>query len=229
MRALVTGGTGFIGSNLAGRLIREGWGVTITGRKGEQEIPELKNPVVEGDLGKIEWHKLGRFDAVFHQAAITDTLVTDEKEMMRVNCEEARRLFEFAKESGCKKIVYASSTAVYGAGKTPYRETDDPVPLNAYGRSKLELDKFAMKFASENQDMTVVGLRYCNVYGQGESHKGKMASMALQIAKQMKIGNPKLFKWGEQKRDYIFVKDVVEANLLALEAKKSVVLNCGGG
>jgi ADP-L-glycero-D-manno-heptose 6-epimerase len=229
MRALVTGGTGFVGSNLAARLIKEGWDVTVTGRKGEQYVQGLKKPLVLGDLGSIDWQKLGKFDVIFHQAAITDTLIADEKEMTRVNLFASKRLFEYAKESGCKKIIYASSTAVYGAGKAPYKEIDLAIPLNAYGKSKLALDEFAMKFASENPDMTIIGLRYCNVYGPGESHKGKMASMVYQMAQQMKKENPKLFKNGEQKRDYIFVDDAVWANLLCLNAKKSAVLNCGGG
>jgi ADP-L-glycero-D-manno-heptose 6-epimerase len=229
MKALVTGGTGFVGSNLAARLIKDGWDVTVTGKKGEQYVAGLKKPLVLGDLGSIDWQKLGKFDAIFHQAAITDTLITDEKEMMRINFFAAKRLIGYAKESGCKKFIYASSTAVYGAGVAPYKETDKAIPLNAYGKSKLALDEFAMKFASENPDMAIIGLRYCNVYGPGENHKGKMASMIYQMAQQMKKGNPKLFKNGEQKRDYIFVEDAVEANLLSLAAKKSEVLNCGGG
>ncbi len=229
MRALVTGGTGFIGSNLVKHLLREGWEVVATGREGEQRIPEIGNSLITGDLGEIDWNSLGKFDAVFHQAAITDTLIADEKEMMRVNYEASKRLFEAAAKAGCRRIVYASSTAVYGARAVPYRESDEAVPLNAYGRSKLELDLYAAVFSAKNPEVRVVGLRYCNVYGPGEGHKGKMASMAYQLAQQMVKGNPRLFKWGEQKRDYIYVDDVVEANLLALNARKSIVVNCGSG
>ena len=75
----------------------------------------------------------------------------------------------------------------------------------------------------------MVGLRYCNVYGPGESHKGTRASMVYQLARQMRERNPRLFKNGEQLRDYIYVKDVVEANMLAAKAKSSCVVNCGSG
>ncbi len=81
----------------------------------------------------------------------------------------------------------------------------------------------------ENPDIRVVGLRYCNVYGPGEAHKGKRASMIFQLARQMREKDPRLFKFGEQKRDYIYVKDVVTANLKAAEAGESGVVNCGSG
>ena len=102
-------------------------------------------------------------------------------------------------------------------------------PLNVYGKSKLELEKFATSFTRTNSDLTVIGLRYCNVYGPRESHKGKMASMIYQLAQQMLKGNPRLFKSGEQKRDYIYIDDVVRANLLASQTEKSCLVNCGSG
>ncbi|HLC48635.1 MAG TPA: NAD-dependent epimerase/dehydratase family protein [Candidatus Norongarragalinales archaeon] len=229
MRALVTGATGFIGSNIVQRLVVDGWNVVAAGMEGEQPLPEGLEKTITGDLGGINWEGLGKFDVLFHQAAITNTLVSDEKEMLRVNYYEAIRLFEWAAQSGCKRIVYASSTAVYGAGKIPFRETDECRPLNAYGRSKLELDEFVKLFADSNRDVVIVGLRYCNVYGKGENHKGKMASMAFQLAQQIEGGNPRVFIDGEQRRDYIYVGDVVEANLLAANAMKSCIVNCAGG
>jgi ADP-L-glycero-D-manno-heptose 6-epimerase len=86
-----------------------------------------------------------------------------------------------------------------------------------------------MAFAAAHPDISVIGLRYCNVYGPGESHKGARASMIHQLAKQMVNGNPRIFKDGEQKRDHIYVKDVVQANVLALGAQGSFVVNCGAG
>ncbi|MFH1750621.1 MAG: NAD-dependent epimerase/dehydratase family protein [Candidatus Micrarchaeota archaeon] len=229
MRALVTGATGFIGSNLTSRLLKDGWEVVAAGMEAEQPIPTGVEKFVIGDLGEINWGDLGKFDVIFHQAAITDTLVSDEAEMTRVNSTEAKRLFEWARDSGCKRIVYASSTAVYGAGNPPFKESDECKPLNAYGRSKLALDEFAMDFAISNPAMVIVGLRYCNVYGPGEFHKGKMASMAYQLARQIKAGKPRVFRDGEQKRDYIYVNDVVEANLLATRAEKCCIVNCARG
>ena len=117
--------------------------------------------------------------------------------------------------------------------KIPYTTTFEgktkQIPLNPYGESKKLLDEFAIQFAKENPDVVIVGLRYCNVYGPRDSHKGKMRCYITQMAEQMTQRNPKMFKDGEQKRDYIYVKDIVKANLLAAQAKESCIVNCGSG
>ena len=229
MKILITGGTGFVGSNIALKLMELGHEVLITGSDAEQKLPGFKGKYLQPDLIGIDWDAVGNVDAVIHEAAINDTTSLDEREMMRANVDASLALFEYAEAHGCKKIVYASSTAVYGATPAPYVEDKGLEPLNPYGLSKKVLDEKAMAFAAAHPEITVVGLRYCNVYGPRESHKGARASMIYQLAKQMAKGNPRIFKHGEQKRDYIYVKDVVEANLLALEAKESSVVNCGAG
>jgi ADP-L-glycero-D-manno-heptose 6-epimerase len=227
MKCFVTGGTGLVGSNLTHELIARGDEVIITGHETEQEMPGVKC-LYPGIIG-IDWDALGKVDVVFHQAAINGTRVTDRAEVMRANLESSKVLFERVVANGCKRIVYASSTAVYGMKPAPYKESG-PFDLNTpYAESKKMLDDFAMEFASKHPDVTVVGLRYCNIYGRGENHKGKRSTMIYQFAHQMLKGNPRLFKHGEQKRDYIYVKDVVSANLLAAKAKESCVLNCGTG
>jgi len=231
MRALVTGGTGFVGSNLVGQLAKKGIEVLVTGNESEQQLPDRSNvkrlyPSVFG----IDWSKVGKIDVLFHEAALNETTNLDADEMLFGNYEVSKRLFQKVISEGCRHIVYASSTAVYGDAPAPYLEGGLKNPLNPYAESKLKLDAFAMGLAASRPDVKVVGLRYCNVYGPGENHKGKRASMVHQIAKQVAAGkNPKLFKWGEQKRDYIYVKDVVQANLLAAEADESCVVNCGFG
>ncbi len=229
MRILVTGGTGFVGSNISLKLMELGHEVLITGSDAEQKLPGFKGKYLQPDLIGIDWDAVGNVDAVIHEAAINDTTSLDEREMMRANVDASLALFEYAAAHGCKRIVYASSTAVYGATPAPYVEDKGLEPLNPYGLSKKVLDEKAMAFAAVHPEITVVGLRYCNVYGPRESHKGARASMIYQLAKQMAKGNPRIFKYGEQKRDYIYMKDVVEANLLALEAKESSVVNCGAG
>src|SRR3989344_2534579 len=227
MRALVTGGTGFVGSNIVNKLIADGHEVVATGKNGEQKLPEAIKIIPFHST--IDWGSIGQIDALFHQGAIADTSIYDKDLMFNSNVEDSKKFFEKALEHGAKNIVYASSTAVYGNLPPPYRE-DEPVdPLNPYAESKVLLEKFANDFGKENPNVRIVGLRYCNVYGPGESHKGKMASMIHQLAGQMKVGNPKLFKYGEQKREYIYVKDVVRANLLALEAAENCVVNCAPG
>ncbi len=229
MRILVTGGTGFIGSNIALALIEQGYDVVITGHDAEQKLPNFKGGYLQPSFLGLDWEELGRLDAIIHEAAINDTTFLDEREMTRANVDSSLALFEYAAKNGCKKIVYASSTAVYGGTPAPYVEDKGLEPLNPYGASKKALDEKTMEFAKNHPEMTVVGLRYCNVYGPRESHKGARASMIYQLAQQMAKRNPRIFKNGEQKRDYIYVKDVVLANMLALNTKESCVVNCGTG
>ncbi|MDO8521813.1 MAG: NAD-dependent epimerase/dehydratase family protein [bacterium] len=229
MRILVTGGTGFIGSNIVRELIARGDDVIITGHDAEQKIPEFSGKMLQPSFLGLDWEALDAVDAVIHEAAINETQSMDEREMLRANVDSPLALFEHVVKGRCKRIVYASSTAVYGDGPTPYTEDQELHPLTPYAVSKKKLEEEVTRFASAHAGVTAVGLRYCNVYGAGESHKGRRASMIYQIAKQMQKGNPRLFKNGEQKRDYIYVKDVVTANLRALKAKESAVVNCGSG
>lgn len=229
MRILVTGGTGFIGSNIVEALVERGSEVLITGHDAERKPAGFTGKLLQPTFLGLDWEAIGKLDAVIHEAAINETQSKDEREMMRANVESPLALFEYAVKNGAKHIVYASSTAVYGDGSTPYREDQELRPLTPYARSKMRLEEEAAKFGKAHPDVRIVGLRYCNVFGPGEAHKGKRASMIHQLAQQMKVGNPRIFKMGEQKRDYIYVNDVVRANLLALEAKENCVVNCAGG
>lgn len=228
MRILVTGATGFIGSNLTLELLSQGHEVVAITSKDGQELPKLEGLQML-EKGFVNLSFLGRFDAVFHQAALTDTTIRDEKTMFDANVKYSKKLFRNVLKNGCRHIVFASSTAVYGDSPAPYIEKITQLnPLNAYARSKRTLEELAREFA-QNPNIVVVGLRYCNVYGPRESHKKKAASMIYQLAKQMLDGDPKIFKYGEQKRDYIYVDDVVRANILALQLEQSTILNCGTG
>ena len=229
MRILVTGGTGFIGSNLVLELMKGGHEIIITGHDAEQKIPGFKGKYLQSSLIGIDWQAIPKIDVLFHSAAINDTAHMDREEMFRANVLSSKELFRHVTEKGCRRIVYASSTAVYGNTPVPYKEDGPFELLNPYAESKKALDEFAAEFSKQHPEVRVVGLRYCNVYGPRENHKGKRATMIYQLAHQTKSGNPKLFKFGEQKRDYIYVKDAVRANLLAAEAKESCIVNCGFG
>jgi ADP-L-glycero-D-manno-heptose 6-epimerase len=229
MRALITGGTGFIGSNLTNALIQQGYEVIITGHDAEQKLQCSSIKILQPSFIGLNWDAIGSVDVVFHQAAINNTTLNDRDEMCRANVDSSIRLFDEMLARGCKRFVYASSTAVYGNGDVPYQEAQELNPLNPYAESKMLFEAHANKLAAAHTDIIIVGLRYCNVYGPGEEHKGSRASMIYQLAAQMLKGNPRLFKYGEQKRDYIYVKDVVEANLLASKANKSTIVNCGSG
>ena len=229
LKVLVTGGGGFVGRNLTERLVKDGHEVTITATGSEPA--ENVHKVLYRSLEGIDWRYLAmqKFDVVFHQMANNDTRCLDTREMWRANVSGPQRLFETALEGGCGKFIYASSTAVYGNAPAPYTE-DTPIdPLIPYAESIAEFDEFATNLAKENS-VSVIGLRYCNVYGPGESQKGKRMSMVGQIIRKiLKDEKVVLFKDGTQKRDWVYVKDVVEANILAMQSNKTGIYNIGGG
>lgn len=226
MRCLVTGGAGFIGSNLAIYLEKEGHEVTVvdnfdTGRR--ENLKEFRGKLIDADISKQQLE--GRFDVIFHEASITDPRYPDDENLIRNNMDGFKKIMEIARENN-SKLIYASSASLYGNGPSPQRE-DQPKQLqSAYARSKLMMDDIAEKYFDS---MHIIGLRYFNVYGPGEALKGRPASMIYHLSKKMKTGEtPKLFKMGEQKRDHIYVKDCVLANIKALTAK-SGVYNVGTG
>ncbi len=231
---LVTGGAGFIGSNIAKTLEAQGHEVTVLddfSKNGHfKNLIGFKGDVITADL--FEYMPTDMyFDAIFHEAAITDTTVMDQKAMMEQNVEAFKNLLNFAAENEIKKVIYASSAATYGNGPVPNVETQPTHPENVYGFSKVIMDNVARQFAEDNNDMTIIGLRYFNVYGPGEYFKGKMASMVYQLYNQMKAGKrPRVFKYGEQQRDFVYVKDIVKINLCALNnGKDTGVYNAATG
>ena len=230
-KVLVTGGAGFIGSNLALVLQEEGLGVIIVDdfHKGSsRNLAGFQGDVVAKSILEVNERYLKGIDAIFHQAAITDTTIKDEELIVGVNVEGFKRLLGLAVKYHVP-FIYASSAGVYGNVPGSQKEEMAGNPLNLYGLSKWKADCLA-KEAMETARSPIIGLRYFNVFGPGEAHKGKMASMIWQLALQMKAGQrPRIFKWGEQKRDQVYVKDVVLANLLALRAKRSGIVNIGTG
>ncbi len=232
MRILVTGGAGFIGSNLALTLEQEGHEITVLDDFSSGHFDNLcgfKGNVISADVVDAVLEEIvPDTEAVFHQAAITDTTVTDQYRMMRVNVEGFRNVLRFALKKKIR-LVYASSAGTYGNGKNPMKEDQTPKPLNCYAFSKSVMDNIAREII-EKRSIPIVGLRYFNVFGPREKYKNKAASMIWQLSEQMKEGKrPRIFTAGEQKRDHIYVKDIVAANLRAMEAKKSGIVNVGTG
>ena len=231
---LVTGGAGFIGSNIAKTLEAQGHEVTVMddfSKNGHfKNLIGFKGDVIAADCFTYMPRDM-YFDAIFHEAAITDTTVMDQKAMMEQNVEAFKNVLAFAAENEIKKVIYASSAATYGNGPVPNVESQPTHPENVYGFSKVIMDNVARQFAEDNHDMTIIGLRYFNVYGPGEYFKGKMASMVFQLYNQMREGKrPRVFKFGEQQRDFVYVKDIVKINLCALNnGKETGVYNAATG
>ena len=231
-KALVTGGAGFIGSNLALHLESLGAEVTVLDNLASGSPTNLKDfggRVIDGEV--VEAGALLEdlhLDVIFHQAAVTDTTVLDREAMFRTNVEGFRQVLEIASARGAK-VIYASSAAVYGAQASVISESAPLKPLNPYGESKVAAEDLALEYA-RRAGLVVVGLRYFNVFGPREGHKTRVASMIWQLAVQMAGGTrPRMFKWGEQKRDHIYVMDVLDANVKALALEESGVFNVGTG
>ena len=237
---IITGGAGFIGSNLTLTLQEKFPDARLTViddfRSGDfKNLAGYRGDFVAENLATFDWQeKFGDpaaagFDAIFHLASITDTTVHDQFVQVHDNVESFRRLLNFARPTKTR-IIYASSAATYGSATEASAESNGAAPANVYAFSKVIMDNIALQAAAESPDWIMVGLRYFNVYGPREAHKGVPASMIYHLAQQIKAGKrPRIFKHGEQKRDFVYVRDVVEGTLCALDAKTSGIYNIGAG
>lgn len=253
----VTGGAGFVGSNLVAELMRReprahiyvvddfrtGSFANIVEACERAGVGPFVGTVMPDDIGELNWQPAVeglRPRAVFHLAAITDTLEFDEKKMLGANSEPFADILDAC--AGARvPLVYASSAATYGTPpesetRTPFPESAAGVPQNVYGFSKwlmdVEVSHHFERCARDNERRPhVVGLRYFNVFGPGESRKGKMASMVWHLTNQILDGQrPRLFRSGEHERDQVFVEDVVACTLAAAEKGATPgVYNCGSG
>jgi ADP-L-glycero-D-manno-heptose 6-epimerase len=237
LNLLVTGGAGFIGSNLVLGLQEKFPDARLTViddfRSGDfRNLRGYRGDFVAADLASLDWgEQFGeeKFDAIFHLASITDTTVHEQFPQVHDNVESFRRLLRFARPARTR-IVYASSAATYGAANGANLETDAAAPANVYAFSKGIMDNLARRAAADDPQWKIIGLRYFNVYGPREAHKGEPASMVLHLSRQMKAGKrPRVFKHGEQKRDFVYVKDIVQGTLRALDANESGIYNLGSG
>jgi ADP-L-glycero-D-manno-heptose 6-epimerase len=234
---LITGGAGFIGSNLVLTLQEQMPLARLTViddfRSGDfKNLTGYTGDFVAQNLATLDWREQfgdEKFDAIFHLASITDTTLHDQFMQVHDNVESFRRLLNFAKPNRTR-VIYASSAATYGAASAASTETNGAAPANVYAFSKAIMDNLARRAVRDSQGWIIVGLRYFNVYGPREAHKGVPASMVYHLSRQMKAGQqPRIFKHGDQQRDFVYVKDIVEGSMRALEAKQSGIYNLGSG
>jgi ADP-L-glycero-D-manno-heptose 6-epimerase len=241
---VVTGGAGFVGSNLVAGLNREGISdiLVVDNLRSGDKRPNLGAirfaEYVDKDefLALLESGKFGEtIEAVLHQGACTDTMATDTAYVMRNNTEYSKALLRYALARRIP-FIYASSASVYGNRGICAERAEHEEPLNLYARSKLAFDQHVRQVLP-GVSSTVVGLRYYNVYGPREAHKGRMASMVWQLYRQLKEkGAMCLFVGsggygdGEQRRDFIWVGDVVDVNLFFLGGPaRQGIFNTGTG
>ena len=243
---IITGAAGFIGSCLVEKLNKEGYTDLVLVDDFSQEI---KHQNLEGKKFKEKVHRdefFAWFDQhhkfvqfVFHIGARTDTAEFSKEILWKLNTDYTKELWNRCTAYGVG-MVYASSAATYGLGEFGYKDDHDKIdsliPLNPYGESKNEFDKWALK--QEKKPYFWVGLKFFNVYGPNENHKGRMASVIFHAFHQIKkTGGMRLFKShnpefkdGEQMRDFVYVKDVVEILFFfMLLRKKSGIYNLGSG
>lgn len=242
---LVTGGAGFIGSCFIKHLNDLGIeDIVVVDRLGKDE--KWKNLRGKKFVDVVDKESLfhwleGREDevaSVVHLGACSDTMETDADYLLDNNYRYSIRLCEWAMK-GAKRFIYASSAATYGLGEEGYFDDEACLfslqPLNMYGFSKQLFDQWAYKAGLLG---TIVGLKYFNVFGPGEGHKGRMASAIVRWTQQVlrgetvklfKSSSPEHFLDGEQKRDFIYVKDVCRMTAAFLEKKSGGIFNIGSG
>ncbi len=247
---LITGGAGFIGANLAfyfqehfpqsrivifdkfrseetfsnGNLKSFGHYKNLIGFHGDIICGDLTD---EAALKHLE--ETYPFDYIFHEAAISDTRVYDQEVIMRTNVNSFYPILEMAKRMDAT-LVYASSAATYGSLPSP-QTVGKEAPENPYGFSKYAMDQIAYRYMREHPDMRIVGLKYFNVYGAREFFKGKTASTVIQFGHQILSGKaPRLFEGSDRiVRDFVYIKDVIQANIKACDARHNGVFNVGTG
>ncbi len=240
-KALVTGGAGFIGSNIVEELVEKGLDVVVLDdlylgsehnlSNVEDDIEFFNGSVLDEDILS---ESIEGCDIVFHQAAKSSSPMHQEDPVQgaRVNIEGFINTAEAAIDEGIDKIVYASTSSMYGSVDAPHSEDQDSVPTNHYTASKMSRERYAQSYSYNNKIQTT-GLRYFSVYGPHEKAKGEFANIVTQFLWKMNNGErPVIWGDGTQTRDLTYVKDIAKANILAAEEKDELdgeIINVGTG
>ena len=246
---LITGGAGFIGSNLAFYFQNNHPAAKVvvldSFRSGEtlsngnlKSFGHFKNligfsgEIISGDINDkdllLDLEVNYDFDYIFHEAAISDTTAQEQDLMIKTNVNAYKDLLDLAVAHNAN-MIYASSAATYGNAESPQRVGRE-APNNVYGFSKLSMDHLSRDYMKDC-DINIVGLRYFNVYGAREYFKNTTASMVLQFGHQLLAGkNPRLFEGSDKiLRDFIYIEDIIQANIKAMQPSTSGIYNVGTG
>jgi len=232
-RVLVTGGAGFIGSNLANHLVQNNDVIVVdncylgTSNNLDDAVKFHQRSVLDEDLPTD-------VDIVFHLAALSSYAMHEDDPQLgsRVNVEGFVNVVEQARQDGCETVVYASTSSIYGSRTEPSPEDMDVSVNTGYEASKLARERYAEYF-SNHYNMSMAGLRFFSVYqgyGGAEKHKGEYANVIAQFADDIANGRqPELYGDGTQTRDFTYVDDIVRGTVLAAERQVNGVFNVGTG
>ena len=236
MKFVITGGAGFIGSHIAKHLVDKNHNVTVVDNLSRGRLANLSKIKEQIEFKKIDIldfdslkEVISNSDGVFHQAALTSVpeSFTQKEKYHNVNVKGTENIFKLAKEFE-KKVVFASSSSIYGnTTSIPIQENFEKNPINPYGVTKLDDEKLAEKY--HNLGVSIIGLRYFNVYGIGQTND--YAGVITKFIDQINLNKfPIIFGDGTHTRDFISVEDVAKANLLSMESNTDFsFLNIGTG
>ena len=234
VKFVVTGGAGFVGSNIVKQLLKQNHTPIVIDNMYRGKMERISSLGVE--FHKIDIRDFDQIknivkdsDGIFHEAALTDVQesFTKQQEYQDVNVKGTENIFKIAKEFDLK-VVYASSSSIYGnPKKSPIIENSERNPINPYGKTKLDDEVLAEKYSKDN--VSIVGLRYFNIYGKGQI--GSYAGVITKFINNLKERkSPIIFGSGSQLRDFIFVEDVALANITAMQSNvKNGFFNIGTG
>ncbi|MFB6100173.1 MAG: NAD-dependent epimerase/dehydratase family protein [Candidatus Nanohalobium sp.] len=240
-KALVTGGAGFIGSNIVEKIVEKDVEVVVLDSQylgDESNLDRVRDEVefIDGSVLDVETveEAIEGCDTVFHLAARSSSPMhkDDAAEGARVNIEGFINVAEAAEDEGVEKVVYASTSSMYGSVEPPHRVDSGEYPMNLYTASKMSRELYAKTYSVQT-DVQFTGLRFFSVFGPHEKAKGKYANVLTQFLWKMQDGEqPVIWGEGDQERDLIYVEDVAEANIAAaqrIEEANGEVFNVGTG
>lgn len=240
-KVAITGASGFIGSHLTEKLVKQGIQVTAiddlsyTGINNIEYLIKEKNlQFIQGNIGDLSLLQkcFSGAEYVFHQAAIPyiSNDANNQRSYYETNSNGILNVLQAAKDNGVKKVVFASSSAIYGNDLAiPKRENMLPDPQSPYAISKLINEHYCLAFTAL-QGLPTVCLRYFNVYGPRQRPDSQLASVIPKFIQKIKAGKPPIiFGNGEQTRDFVYIRDIVSANILAAESNLTGIFNIGSG